>query len=273
MPLSTEPNLGGWLVSASSGDQEGQTEVRVEHQVLPNGEVAADYLPFEVTDSYPMKLDTAFDSDEVRPGEAVEIALTTQGKAKVGLAAVDRSVYVLRDNRLNLRQVFKELKRLNQPPQVEVREERPLRRITTQGAEETFRDAGLIVMTNRTVPGGREHQRRAQQQVSFGFAAARSISYLESQLDDIDDSYTMAIVSYALELGDSSHADAAYDRLVDDGDSRRKRPALGNASASTPTAASPPASASTCPSKNPTSSSRTRPKPPAASATSTPNRR
>ena len=41
-----------------------------------------------------------------------------------------------------------------------------------------------------------------------------AIGYLENQLDEIDDAYTMAIVSYALELGKSSRADDAYDQLL-----------------------------------------------------------
>ena len=41
-----------------------------------------------------------------------------------------------------------------------------------------------------------------------------AIGYLENQLDEIDDPYTMAIVSYALELGKSSRADDAYDQLL-----------------------------------------------------------
>ena len=129
----------------------------VVYQVLQNSEVAADYLPFDVTGSYPMEVDATFGSEEVRPGDAVDISLTTQGKAKVGLAAVDRSVFILAENRLNLQQVFAELERLYQQPQVELHEARPFpfAGITTQGAEETFRDAGLVVMTNRMGAGGR----------------------------------------------------------------------------------------------------------------------
>ena len=134
----------------------------VVYQVLQNSEVAADYLPFDVTGSYPMEVGATFGSEEVRPGEAVEISLTTQGKAKVGIAAVDRSVFILAENRLNLQQVFAELERLYQQPQVELHEARPFSfaGVTTQGAEETFRDAGLVVMTNRTVPAGEEHRRQ-----------------------------------------------------------------------------------------------------------------
>ena len=43
----------------------------------------------------------------------------------MGLAAVDRSVFILAENRLNLEQVFAELERLYQQPQAELHEVRP----------------------------------------------------------------------------------------------------------------------------------------------------
>ena len=132
----------------------------VVYRMSPTGEVAADYLPFEVTASYPLELDAAFDSEEVRPGDEVEITLTTQGRAKVGLAAVDRSVYLLGDNRINLQQVFADLERFSHKPEFEYGDDLPIYQITTLGAKETLEDAGLVVMTNRDVPGGRTHYRR-----------------------------------------------------------------------------------------------------------------
>ena len=45
-------------------------------------------------------------------------------------------------------------------------------------------------------------------------SATKAISYLEGNLNDIDDPYTMAITSYALGLADSAVKDAAYDRLM-----------------------------------------------------------
>ena len=125
----------------------------VVYQMSPTGEVAADYLPFEVTASYPLELDAAFDSEEVRPGDEVEITLTTQGRAKVGLAAVDRSVFLLGDNRLNLQQVFADLERFSHKPEFEYGDDLPIYQITTLGAKETLEDAGLVVMTNRDGSG------------------------------------------------------------------------------------------------------------------------
>ena len=100
----------------------------VVYQILPNNEVAADYIPFDVSARYPMELDLDFSKDEVFPGEAVNIEVGSQGPAKVGLAAVDRSVFILAENRVNLHQVFAELERLYMKPQVELHEFRPFPR-------------------------------------------------------------------------------------------------------------------------------------------------
>ena len=90
-----------------------------------------------------------FSEEEVRPGTIVDINVQTQGESRVGLVAVDRSVFILAENRLNLQQVFNELEKLYMEPQVELHEAR--RTITTRGAEETFADAGTIVLTNKEV--------------------------------------------------------------------------------------------------------------------------
>ena len=127
------------------------------YQILPTSEVAADYLPFSVEAAYPHEVAVAFGENEVRPGDEVDINVQTQGEARVGLVAVDRSVYILAENRLNLQQVFSELERLYQLPQVELHEGRSLSNVSTRGAKETFQDAGVVVMTNQLVPEGREY--------------------------------------------------------------------------------------------------------------------
>ena len=73
------------------------------YQILPNNEVAADFLPFSVEADYPHDIKVAFGSDQVKPGEAVDIEVRTEGPARVGLVAVDKSVFILAENRLNLR--------------------------------------------------------------------------------------------------------------------------------------------------------------------------
>ena len=99
----------------------------------------------------------------MKPGEAVDIEVQTEGPARVGLVAVDKSVFILAENRLNLRQVFDELERLYLEPRVELHEAWALNSITTRGASETFEDAGLVVMTNMDVPDGEEHIERRPQ--------------------------------------------------------------------------------------------------------------
>ena len=70
--------------------------------------------------------------------------------------AVDRAVFILAENRLNLQQVFAELERLYAEPQAEFHLESLPPTITTRGAAETFRDAGLVVMTDKSLPAGVE---------------------------------------------------------------------------------------------------------------------
>ena len=124
------------------------------YQILPNNEIAADYLPFSVEASYPHDVEVGFSEVEVRPGAAVDINVQTQGESRVGLVAVDRSVFILAENRLNLQQVFDELEKLYMLPQVELHEARRIDAVTTRGARETFQDAGTIVLTNKDVPTG-----------------------------------------------------------------------------------------------------------------------
>lgn len=128
------------------------------YQILPTSEVAADYLPFSVEGDYPHEVQASFDQAEVEPGDPVNVTVQTEGPARVGLAAVDRSVFILAENRLNLQQVFDELERLYQKPQVELHEAIPMDKITTWGAGDVFRDAGLVVLSNRQVPAGKEYQ-------------------------------------------------------------------------------------------------------------------
>ena len=128
------------------------------YQILPNSEVAADYLPFDVEAAYPHQVQVGFSREQVRPGEAVDILVETEGPSRVGLVAVDRSVFILAENRLNLQHVFDQLERLYMQPQAELHDVRLRDRVTTRGALETFKDAGVAVMTNRDVPEGRRFE-------------------------------------------------------------------------------------------------------------------
>jgi len=127
------------------------------YQVLASSEVAADYLPFSVGGDYPQKVSAAFDQTESQPGQQVTVNIQTEGPAKVGLAAVDRSVFILAENRLNLQQVFAELERLYEQPQAELHAVEPMGgKIRTLGAQEVFEEAGVLVLSNQQVPPGEE---------------------------------------------------------------------------------------------------------------------
>ncbi len=157
------------------------------YQILPNAEVAADYLPFAVTASYPHQIAATFDQTSLEPGQKVTVNVQTQGTAKVALAAVDRSVFILAENRLNLAQVFAELEKLYQKPQVELESASPIaggpvnggarqngaavapvngggmgqnsNKISTLSTQEIFGSAGMIILSNKSVPQGKDYQR------------------------------------------------------------------------------------------------------------------
>jgi CD109 antigen len=128
------------------------------YQILPNSEVAADSLPFDVAGEYPQHVTASFNVEQAEPGDKVKVQVQTEGPAKVGLVAVDHSVFILAENRLNLEQVFAELERLYMQPQAELHEGEPMWAMPTliPGARDTFDDAGLIVLTNKKVPEGKE---------------------------------------------------------------------------------------------------------------------
>lgn len=128
------------------------------YQILPNSEVAADYLPFSVEASYPQVVEAGFNTDEARPADKVELRIITEGQAKVGIAVVDKSVFILAENRMNLQQVFDELERLYMKPQAEIHEVSFYPTTTTIGAADVFKDAGVVIMTNKKVPDSKEYE-------------------------------------------------------------------------------------------------------------------
>jgi len=128
------------------------------YQILPTSEVAADYIPFKVNGDYPLDVTVTFGQDEVKPGAQVDINIQTQGEAKVGLAAVDRSVFILAENRLNLEQVFAELERLYMKPQVELHEVTLFPTINVKGAKDVFKDAQVLVLSGSKIPEGQEYK-------------------------------------------------------------------------------------------------------------------
>jgi len=132
------------------------------YQILPNSEVAADYLPFSVEADYPHNITVEFSQPEANPGEKINIDIKTEGEAKVGLAVVDKSVFILAENRLNLQQVFDELEQLYMTPQVELHEATLYPAITTKGAKEIFDEAGVTVLSNTKIPAGKEYKWEGQ---------------------------------------------------------------------------------------------------------------
>ena len=131
------------------------------YQILPNAEVAADYLPFQVEAAYPQQVTAQFSKEEAKPAEDIQLNIKTEGQAKVGIAAVDKSVFILAENRLNLQQVFDELERLYMEPQAEIHEVSFYPTYTVPGAQDIFKDAGVVVMTNKKVPQSKEYKTEA----------------------------------------------------------------------------------------------------------------
>ncbi len=152
------------------------------YQILQNSEVAADSIPFDVKGEYPQTVTASFSTPEAKPGDTVQVNVQTEGQAKVGLVAVDRSVFILAENRLNLEQVFAELEALYMQPQAELHEAEwmggPL---LSPGADDTFTDSGLIVLSNKKVPEGKEieqPQMWMEDGVMGGIAPARAAGEL-----------------------------------------------------------------------------------------------
>lgn len=196
---STSPNLEITLTPAMA-----PTARLVVYQLLPSSEVAADYLPISIEASYPQALQVKFDKTEAAPGDSVNLQLQTQGPAKVGLSIVDRSVFILAENRLNLAQVFDALEKLYEKPQVELESSGPAYRVggpimpgpqggmvpngggvaimgnngtlTTSGSQEIFKDAGLVVMSNLTVPQGQSFQQIVPGAVAMNAAGAGAVT-------------------------------------------------------------------------------------------------
>ncbi len=147
------------------------------YQVLPNSEVAADYLPFKVSATYPQDIKVDFSNGEAKPGDTVSINVSTDGPAKVGIAAVDRSVYILAENRLNLQQVFDELERLYMKPQAELHEVSFFQSIDTRGVAETFKDAGVVVLSNKKLPDGTQYKNQLRERAGgFGGIAVQDVA-------------------------------------------------------------------------------------------------
>ena len=111
-------------------------------------EVVADHLTFAVKPNYrTLKVDV--DKREVRPREEVTIHFDA---GNVGVSIVDRSVFVLAENRLDLEDVFKKLEELYGKPKIEVHLAPCMYR--TVGSYDVFENSGLVVLTNKEMTKG-----------------------------------------------------------------------------------------------------------------------
>jgi CD109 antigen len=128
------------------------------YQILPSSEVAADYIPFDVSAKYPQQITSEFSKDEAKPGDSIDLNLKAESQSAVIITAVDKSVFILAENRLNLEQVFAELERLYMQPQAELHEVTIYPTINTVGALDVFSDAGVIVLSNNKLPAGQEYK-------------------------------------------------------------------------------------------------------------------
>jgi len=126
------------------------------YQILPNSEVAADYLPFDVSAEYSNDVRITIPSGDISPGEDVNIDVQTEGNSEIGLVGVDKSVFILAENRMNLQQVFDELEKLYMNPQAELHDVTLYDGIRTRGASEVFSDAGVVVLSNHDIPEGKK---------------------------------------------------------------------------------------------------------------------
>ena len=128
------------------------------YQILPDAEVAADYLPFDVQNAYPQQVQAGFNQEQAQPGDQVTLNIKAEGQSKVGLAAVDKSVFILAENRLNLQQVFDELERLYMQPQAEIHDISFYPTYTVPSSQDIFKQAGVMVMTNKTLPESKDYK-------------------------------------------------------------------------------------------------------------------
>jgi CD109 antigen len=142
--------------------QMGPSAKLLVYQVLGNSEVAADYLPFDVTANYPQSVNVTFSNTSPEPGSDITVSIKGQGQAEVSLAAVDKSVFILAENRMNLQQVFDKLEALYMQPQAEIHPVSIYSGITTQGAADIFKNAGVVVLSNNSIPQGKNYASAVQ---------------------------------------------------------------------------------------------------------------
>ena len=211
------------------------------YQILSNAEVAADYLPFAVTANYPHQIGASFDHTSLEPGQKVTVNVQTQGAAKVALTAVDRSVFILAENRLNLAQVFAELEKLYQKPQVELESASPIgvggpvnggivknggavapingggmgqnsNKISTLSTQEIFGSAGMLILSNKSVPQGKDYPRPVPAMAAGAMPPAAAAMTSAAAATTVAAATTAAAGSAANKSADSGLAEVQHVR-------------------------------------------------------------
>jgi CD109 antigen len=127
------------------------------YQILSDGEIVADYLPFSLDAALVHKVTATFEQKSVEPGKPVKVEVKTDGPAKVGLAIIDRAVYLLGENRLNLAQIMGELAKLDKKPAATPAPNNynPYN-VRTIGSKEVLQNVGVVALTNKKTPAGQQ---------------------------------------------------------------------------------------------------------------------
>jgi CD109 antigen len=139
------------------------------YQVLPTSEVAADFIPFDVQAAYPHQVTAAFSADESQPGDELSVDVQTEGPARsdsspstAPFSSSPRTAST--SSRCSTRSSAST--RSHKQSCTKAKSSTGAGR--HPGAAETFEDAGLMIMTNKKVPDGKEPRARCSR---IGLAA------------------------------------------------------------------------------------------------------
>lgn len=152
----------------------------VAYSIQDNNEVSVDVLPFAVEFANTNEVQAMFSAEEVLPGNPVQLTLNAQGQSMIGLAVVDESVFALAEGRLNLKNVFAELERIFQEPQIEVHEDPNQDPVPEPGP--------------RPFPGGVE----TQQDIEYGSKGAKNI---------LDDNHLLVLSTKSVNVPETEEID------------------------------------------------------------------
>ncbi|XP_055540110.1 thioester-containing protein 1 allele R1-like isoform X6 [Wyeomyia smithii] len=124
----------------------------VVYFIQDDGELVSDKVDIEFGDDLQNFLKVSLSKSESKPGEDVDILISTNPDSYVGLLGVDQSVLLLKSgNDITKTKVFDELKMYEEPSYSYYRKKRfaPWR---YRASYDDFNDAGAIIMTNANEP-------------------------------------------------------------------------------------------------------------------------